>query len=385
MVYLDSAATAQKPLAVMEAMDAVMTAGNANIHRAEHALAVEVTAGYEAARDTVARFIGAGAREEVVFTAGATMGLNMVARGLAAGFEGFKGLSSGDNVVVSALEHHSNIVPWMMTGAEIRVLEFGEGGLPDPAAFEKLIDRRTRVLAVTQCSNVLGTKPDVRKLAEIAHAHGVLVVVDGCQGVVHGGVDVRELGADFYAFSGHKLYGPTGIGVLWGRRELLEKLPPMMGGGDMVAPGGVSFGRPMRYAELPFRHEAGTANYIGAIGLGAAVEWLEQLNGTAEWERFLLRRAVEELQKIEGLTIYGRGEAPIVAFSVEGVHAGDLGAILDKQGVAVRTGMLCAQPLVERLGLRSVCRASFGLYNTEDEVVRLAASIERARGMLLCR
>ncbi len=380
LVYLDNAATAQTPLAVLAAMEEVYREYNSNVHRADYFLADRCTERYEQSRDVVRKFIGARHSEEVVFTSGATASLNIVARGLCSSVVG-----EGDNVVVSALEHHSNIVPWQMAGRELRVLEPDEGGGLDVERFERLIDSRTRVLAVTQCSNVLGVRPDLKKLIGVARSHGVLVVVDGCQGAVHGGVDVGELDCDFYAFSGHKLYGPTGIGMLWGRRELLEALPPLMGGGDMVAPGGVTF-EGARYADIPFRHEAGTANYVGAIGLAAAIEWLGQWDGVEGYEQMLLRRAVDGLSQIDGLTIYGSmdNRAPILAFSVDGVHCGDLGAILDKQGVAIRTGMHCAQPLVERLGLRSVCRASFGIYNTEAEAAFLAEAVGKGVKML-CR
>ncbi len=431
LVYLDNAATAQKPRAVISAMDDVWLESNANVHRAEHAMAEEVTVRYESARETVARFIGAANVGEVIFTSGATMSLNVAAWGLCRSI-----VDEGDNIIVSEMEHHSNIVPWQLAcgavegarvgtrrRAEIRVLPFTDGGYFDVGVLEELIDDRTKVLAITQCSNVLGVRFDLRPIIEAAHRHGVIVVVDGCQGAVHGGVNVAELGCDMYAFSGHKLYGPTGIGVLWGRRELLERMPPLLGGGDMVAPGGVSIVGGTRFAELPFRFEAGTANYVGAIGLAAAVEYIEQFE-VGEIERHearLLAAAVRELRSIEGLRIYGAfcddvvggygavetgvmggcgvvgdsvddvmddcgrrivGRAPIVSFTIEGVHPADVGAIVDKQGVAIRTGTHCAQPLVERYGAGSMCRASFGLYNTEEEAVALTEAVRRAVKML---
>jgi cysteine desulfurase/selenocysteine lyase len=263
------------------------------------------------------------------------------------------------------------------------VLPFTDEGLPDLDKLESLIDGRTRVLAITQCSNVLGTFPDIARAAATARRHGVAVVVDGCQGVVHSDVNVNELGCDFYAFSGHKLYGPTGIGVLWGRRELLEKMPPLMGGGDMV--GSVSFAK-TTWAELPFKFEAGTANFIGAVGLAGAIKYLGGFpEGAVEsHEQALLAAATESLSAIEGLRIYGTAprKAPIVSFTVEGVHAYDLGALLDGQGIAVRTGTHCAQPLVDHYNAGSMCRASFALYNTFGEVEALAEGVKKAIKML---
>jgi cysteine desulfurase/selenocysteine lyase len=378
---LDSAATAQKPRRVLEAMDALYLGGNANVHRGAHRMADESTAQFEAARETVREFIGAESREEIVFTSGATASLNTAAYSLG------KMMSAGDNVIVSGMEHHSNIVPWQVAcvakGVELRVLPFSEAGVVDLDALEELIDERTRVLSITQCSNVLGSMPDIKRAAAIAHGHGVTVVVDGCQGVVHGGVDVREVGCDLYAFSGHKLYGPTGIGVLYGRRELLERMPPFLGGGDMIA--SVSFER-STWAELPFKFEAGTANFVGAVGLAEAIRYLGEFTPGAieRHENELLRQATASLSEIDGLRIYGTapGKAPIVSFTVEGVHGYDLGALLDKQGIAVRTGTHCAQPLVESYGVASMCRASIAMYNTAEEMEALVAGVKKAVGML---
>ncbi len=399
LVYLDNAATTQKPVQVVRTMEDMLLRVNANVHRAGHLLAAEATEMYEAARDTVAAFIGAGEREEVVFTSGATAALNMVARGLCELLVG-----EGDNVVISEAEHHSNIVPWQMamgSRGELRVLPVGADGRPEVERLEELVDERTRVVAITQCSNVLGAWTDLQRVVEVARRHGAVVVVDGAQGIVHGGVNVNELGCDFYAFSGHKLYGPTGTGVLWGRRELLERLPPMMGGGEMVAPQGVTFTSSI-FAELPYRLEAGTPNYVGAVGLAEAIRWLGEFDAeeVARHEAKLREVAVAELLKINGLKVYGadpdgsangsgdgKNSAPIVAFNVEGVHSADLGQLLDKQGIAVRTGTLCAQPLVERLeekGTGGVCRASMAIYNTEQEVVMLAQAVRKAVEML-CR
>ena len=381
-VYLDSAATAQKPLCVIETVDRLHRELNANIHRGVHYLAEESTALYEAARETVRKFVGAECREEIVFTAGATAALNLVAYSLAELLIG-----AGDNVVVSEMEHHSNLVPWQIVcerrGARLRMLPFSDDGRLQVERLAELIDDRTRVVAVTQCSNVLGSRPDLRTVIDTAHAAGIPVVVDGCQGVAHGGVDVGELGCDFYAFSGHKLYGPTGTGVLYGRREWLEKLPPWQGGGDMVAT--VRFEK-TTFAELPLKFEAGTANYIGAIGMAEGIRYVEALGmeRIEQHEQALLRRATEALSDIGGLRIYGTtpDKAAIVSFNVEGVHPYDLGMILDKLGIAVRTGTHCAEPVMTHFGITGMCRASFALYNTEEEIDRLAEGVKRAVKML---
>ena len=383
LVYLDSAATAQKPLCVIETVDRLHRELNANIHRGVHYLAEESTALYEAARETVRKFVGAECREEIVFTAGATAALNLVAYSLAELLIG-----AGDNVVVSEMEHHSNLVPWQIVcerrGARLRMLPFSDDGRLQVERLAELIDDRTRVVAVTQCSNVLGSRPDLRTVIDTAHAAGIPVVVDGCQGVAHGGVDVGELGCDFYAFSGHKLYGPTGTGVLYGRREWLEKLPPWQGGGDMVAT--VRFEK-TTFAELPLKFEAGTANYIGAIGMAEGIRYVEALGmeRIERHEQALLRRATETLSDIGGLRIYGTtpDKAAIVSFNVEGVHPYDLGMILDKLGIAVRTGTHCAEPVMTHFGITGMCRASFALYNTEEEIDRLAEGVKRAVKMLL--
>jgi cysteine desulfurase/selenocysteine lyase len=382
LVYLDNAATAQKPRRVIEAMNSVYFDFNANVHRGTHQLADETTAAYEAARETVREFTGATHREEIVFTSGATGGLNLAARALCEMLVG-----EGDNVIVSEMEHHSNLVPWQMAtvvrGGRVRVLPFSDEGLLRLDLLEELIDEHTRVLAITQCSNVLGTRSDIARACGIAHRHGLVVVVDGCQGVVHGGVDVRELGCDFYAFSGHKLYGPTGIGVLWGRRELLERMPPLLGGGDMVA--SVSFEK-TTWADLPYKFEAGTANFVGAVGLAEAIRYLKEFPAGAieRHERALLDAATAALSEIPGLKIYGTApdKAPIVSFTVEGVHAYDIGVLLDGHGVAVRTGTHCAEPLVRHYGADSMCRASFALYNTLEEVDALAVGLQKTLKML---
>lgn len=382
LVYLDSGATAQKPLTVIDTVDYLHRELNANIHRGVHLLSEEATERYEAARTQIAAFIGAAEKEEIVFTAGATASLNTVAYAW-----GGKFVTAGDNILVSELEHHSNIVPWQLlcerTGAELRVLPFDEEGELRYDLLPSLVDKRTRVVAVTQASNTLGTRPRLRRIIDAAHAVGAVAVVDGCQGIVHGGVDVREMDCDFYAFSGHKLYGPTGIGVLYGKRSLLERMPPFLGGGDMVDR--VSF-RQTTYAPVPLKFEAGTANFVGAIGLGAAVEFVSRFDPSAieAHEKALLDRATERLTAIDGLRIYGTApdKCSIVSFNVEGVHPYDLGMILDKLGIAIRTGQHCAEPVMDHYGVTGMCRASFAMYNTLAEVDALVAGVERAVGML---
>ena len=382
LVYLDSGATAQKPLSVIETVDRLHREQNANIHRGVHLLSEEATTRYEAARERIAAFLGAAAKEEVVFTAGATASLNTVAYAWGERF-----VHAGDNIVVSEMEHHSNLVPWQLLaerkGAELRMLPFNDEGALRTDLLESLLDARTRVVAVTQASNTLGTRPDLRPVIRAAHAVGAFVVVDGCQGVVHGGVDVQALDCDFYAFSGHKLYGPTGIGVLYGKRALLDAMPPFLGGGDMVDR--VTFAR-TTYAPVPLKFEAGTANFVGAIGLGEAVRYVQQFDPAEveAHERALLDRATERLGAIDGLRIYGTtaDKCAIVSFNVEGVHPYDMGMILDKLGIAVRTGHHCAEPVMDHYGVTGMCRASFALYNTEAEVDALAAGVVRAVRML---
>ena len=382
LTYLDSGATAQKPERVIEAVNRMHREQNANIHRGVHLLSAEATELYEQARERVRSFIGAAAREEVIFTAGATASINTVAYAWSEKF-----LHAGDNIVISEMEHHSNIVPWQVVaerrGAEIRVLPFDEEGRLMTERLDALLDERTRMVAVTQTSNTLGTRPDLRPIIEKAHAVGAHVMVDGCQGVVHGGVDVEALDCDFYAFSGHKLYGPTGIGVLYGKQELLEQMPPFLCGGDMVDR--VSFER-TTYAPLPLKYEAGTANFIGAIGLGEAIEYLRgfDLHEVEEYERDLTRYAEEQLRCIDGLRIYGSTEdkCSIISFNVEGVHHYDLGMILDKLGIAIRTGQHCAEPVMTHYGVTGMCRASIAMYNTREEMDALVRGVERAVRML---
>ena len=382
LVYLDNGATAQKPRCVIDTVADLYRHENANIHRGVHYLSERCTALYEDARKVVAEALGTPDVGEVIFTAGATASLNTVAYTW-----GEMSVAEGDNVVVSEMEHHSNIVPWQMLcqrkGAELRVLPFDDEGNLQTAMLDTLLDERTKIVAVTQASNTLGTMPELRTIIDKAHGVGAVVVVDGCQGFVHAEVNVKELGCDFYAFSSHKLYGPNGVGVLYGRRELLEQMPPFLGGGDMVKK--VSFEK-TTYADLPLKFEAGTANYIDAIGLAEAIRFLRGLDraGVMAHERALLDYATEELGKIEGLRIYGSAEekCSIVSFNVEGVHNFDLGAVLDRSGVAIRTGAHCADPVMAHYGVQGMARASFGLYNTAEEVDALVAAVKKAIRML---
>ncbi len=382
LVYLDSGATAQKPQCVIDRVASLYRETNANVHRGVHLLSEEATEQFEAARAEIADFIGAAEKEEIVFTAGATASLNTVAYAWGERF-----VQAGDNLVVSEMEHHSNLVPWQLLaerkGAEIRMLPFDDEGRLRTELLPTLLDGRTRVVAVTQASNTLGTRPDLRTVIDAAHAAGAIAVVDGCQGVVHGGVDVRALDCDFYAFSGHKLYGPTGIGVLYSKRALLEAMPPFLGGGDMVDR--VTFAR-TTFAPVPLKFEAGTADFVGAIGLGEAVRFLRQFDAAQieAHERALLQRAEERLAAIDRLRIYGTtvDKCAIVSFNVEGVHPYDMGMILDKLGIAVRTGQHCAEPVMDHFGVTGMCRASFALYNTLAEADALADGVARAVRML---
>ena len=382
LIYLDNAATAQKPRIVIDTIARLYREENANIHRGVHFLSERCTALYEEARKVVAEALGTPDTGEVVFTAGATASINTVAWAWGGKFVG-----EGDNVVVSEMEHHSNIVPWQMlcerVGGELRVLHFNDDGSLKMEELDGVLDGRTKMVAITQASNTLGTMPNLKPIVEKAHAVGAVVLVDGCQGFVHSEVNVRELGCDFYAFSSHKLYGPNGVGVLYGRRELLEAMPPFLGGGDMVRK--VTFEK-TTYADLPLKFEAGTANYIDAIGLAEAVKFLRTLDrgDVLTHEKALLEYATEELGKIEGLRIYGTtaDKCSIVSFNVEGVHNFDLGSVLDRSGVAIRTGAHCADPVMAHYGVQGMARASFALYNTAEEVDTFVAAVKKAIRML---
>lgn len=373
LVYLDSAASAQKPRAVVAAMSRAMETSYANVHRGLHTLANETTEAFEQARASVARFIGADL-DEVVFTKGATEAINLVAAGLGAS------LKAGDEVLLTQMEHHANIVPWHFLrerlGVVLRFAPVTETGELDLAALGDMIGPRTRVVAFSHMSNVLGTVNPAAEIIAMARAAGALTLVDGCQAVVHQLVDVKALDADFYVFSGHKLYGPTGIGVLYGKRERLAELPPYQGGGEMIAQ--VSE-EAITYADPPHRFEAGTPAILEAIGLGAALDWLSALDRTAiaAHEAGLYARVLDQLSGANWLRVIGEapGKGAILSFTMEGAHAHDVAQILDRYGVAVRAGAHCAEPLMRRFGLTSSARASFGLYNTEAEVDAFAAAL----------
>ena len=382
LTYLDNGATAQKPRQVIDAVEKVYRELNGNIHRGIHFLSEECTAWYESSREEIARFINARDKDEVIFTAGATASLNTVAQAWGSRF-----VKAGDNILISEMEHHSNIVPWQFvaerTGAEIRVLPFDEQGALCLELLDTLIDEHTKVVAVTQASNTLGTRPDLHRIIAAAHKVGAIAVVDGCQGVVHGGMDVQAMDCDFYAFSGHKLYAPTGIGVLWGKRELLEAMPPFLGGGDMVDR--VSFAK-TTYAPIPLKFEAGTSNFVGGIGLGEAVKFLRGLDLEAieKHEHALMNYASEELSHIAGMRLYGTTEdkCAIVSFNIDRVHSADVGMILDKLGIAIRTGRHCAEPVMTHFGVEGMSRASIAMYNTTEEIDRFVAGVKRAVRML---
>jgi cysteine desulfurase/selenocysteine lyase len=365
LVYLDSAASAQKPRAVIGAMTHAMEYSYANVHRGLHTLANETTEAYEAARKSVARFIGA-TPEEIVFTKGGTEAINLVASGLGAS------LKAGDEIVLSVMEHHANIVPWHFLrerlGVVLKFVPVTEDGRLDIEAFQGLLCERTRIVGLTHMSNVLGTVNPVADLIRMAHDAGALVLLDGCQAIVHERVDVKALDVDFYVFSGHKLYGPTGIGALYGKAERLAALPPYQGGGEMI--GHVTL-EAISYADPPHRFEAGTPPILEAIGLGAAIDWFCGLDRTAvaAHEHQLYQRVRERLAGANWLRVLGEapGKGAILAFTVDGAHAHDVAQILDKYGVAVRAGTHCAEPLMHRFGLTSSVRASFALYNTHDE------------------
>ena len=381
LAYLDNGASAQRPDSVIEAVDDYERRHHANIHRGVHTLSQEATALYESARDRLVRFINARSRHELIFVRGTTEAINLVAQSYARPL-----LKSGDEVLITYLEHHANIVPWQLvceqTGATLVVAPMDEHGEVHVEAVEALMSERTRLFACAHVSNALGTVLPVRRLIAAAKARGIATLVDGAQAVSHMRVDVQDLGCDFYAFSGHKLFGPTGIGVLYGRETLLERMPPWQGGGDMIL--AVTFGK-TTYNSLPYKFEAGTPNISGAIGLGAAVEYLEGLDlvGAHAHEHALLRNATAELGKISGLRIVGtaREKASLVSFVVEGVHPHDLGTILDEDGIAIRTGHHCAMPVMEFFKLPATARASFAFYNTFEEIDRLAIAIGRARAI----
>ena len=379
LTYLDSAASSQRALAVLRAVEDYETHSHANVHRGVHALSQAATAAFEGARARVRRFINAASVKEVIFVRGTTEGINLVAQAYAR--PRFK---PGDEILITALEHHANIVPWQMvceqTGATLRVAPINRRGEVPFEEFERQLGPRTRLVAIAHISNALGTVLPVKRMIEAAHAEGAVVLVDGAQAVPHAHVDVRALGADFYAFSAHKMYGPTGIGVLYGREELLAAMPPGQGGGDMILT--VSFEK-TTYNDLPAKFEAGTPNISGAVGLAAAMDYLERLglDAVAAHEQRLLQLATAELTRLPEIEIIGTAahKAAVLSFTMKGVHAHDLGTILDAEGVAVRTGHHCAMPVMTYFGVPATARASFACYNTEADVARLLRALERAR------
>ncbi|MCO5165214.1 MAG: cysteine desulfurase [Planctomycetes bacterium] len=378
LVYLDSAATAQKPRAVVEAEERYYLRDCANVHRGVHALAERATRAYEEARGKVARLLNVEPRE-CVFVRGTTEAINLVAQSFAR-----PRLREGDEVLVTHLEHHANIVPWQLvceqTGATLRVVPIDDRGELVWEALEALLGPRTKLLSVSHASNALGTINPVTKIVELARSRGVPVVVDGAQGVPHGPVDVKALGCDFYAFSAHKAFGPTGIGVLWGKAAHLDAMPPYQGGGDMIRQ--VTFAR-STWAPIPVKFEAGTPNIAGVIGLGAAADYLAALDreAAAAWEQELLARATAALEELPGLRIIGqaRDKVSVVSFTLEGAHPHDIATILDHDGVAIRAGHHCAQPLMERFGVPATARASFAFYNTLEEVDALVAALRKVK------
>ncbi len=377
LVYLDSAATTQKPRAVIDAISRFYERDNANVHRGVHALSERATKAFEGARATVARFLNASPRE-VVFVRGATEAVNLVAQSF-----GRQRVGAGDEIVVTTLEHHSNIVPWQLLaaerGAKVVPAPIDDAGDLDLAALDRLLGPRVKLLAVTQVSNALGTVTPLDAVIALARARGVPVLVDGAQGAPHLGVDVRALGADFYVFSGHKVYGPTGIGVLWARREHLEAMPPWQGGGDMIR--SVSFEK-TTWNEVPYKFEAGTPDIAGAVGLAAALDYVQAIGlpAIAAHEAALLREAEAALREIPGVRLVGtpRRRAGVISFLVGDIHPHDLATIVDRQGVAIRAGHHCAQPIMQRFGLAATARASFGLYSTSADVSALGNALHAA-------
>jgi cysteine desulfurase/selenocysteine lyase len=381
LVYLDNGASAQKPSAVIDAMSAAMRGSYANVHRGIHTLANEATEAFEAAREKVARFINTPSHNSVVFTKGGTHSINIVAAGLG------RDIKPGDEIVLSVMEHHSNIVPWHFLreryGAVLKWIDIDDDGNIDLEALDRLIGPRTKMLAITHCSNVLGVRTPAAEMIKIAHAKGVPVLLDGCQAIVHEPVDVQKLDVDYYAFSAHKLYGPTGIGVLYGKPERLAALGPFEGGGEMIEE--VTLDR-VTYNEPPHRFEAGTPAIVEAIGLGAAIDYVNGLDraAAAAHEAALRDRAMARLGDLNWVKLYGKApdKAAIVSFGVEGAHPHDIAQILDRHGVAVRAGHHCAQPLMRRLGVTATARASFAFYNTLEEVDSFVEALIKARRML---
>ncbi len=381
LVYLDNTATSQTPRQVVEEIDRLYTHTKANVHRGVHCLSQKATAAMEASRERVRAFIGADSTDEIIFTRGTTESLNLVA----ASYGSL--LDEGDEIILTVMEHHSNIVPWQLLAARkgvvIKVVPCDDRGVLDLDAYRALFTDRTRLVSFCHVSNVLGTVNPVAEMAAYAHEHGAVVCIDGAQAIAHEKIDVKALGADFYAFSSHKMYGPTGIGILYGRRDLLDAMPPYQGGGEMI--GHVSFSG-TTWADLPYKFEAGTPDFIGAAALAKAIDYMENvgIERIAAHEAKLLERATAAIADIPGLRIFGTapGKAAVLSFLVGDAHHYDTGVLLDQMGIEVRTGHHCAQPLMERFGIEGTVRASFALYNTEAEVDAFAAALRRAAAML---
>ena len=379
LVYLDNAATSQKPLVVIDALRRYYEQENSNIHRGVHFLSERATSEYEAARAGIQQFVNAADPAEIIFVRSATEGINLVAQAY-----GRANIAAGDEILITAMEHHSNIVPWQMLceekSAKLRVIPISNSGELIWEEFEKLLGPRTRLLAVAHVSNALGTVNPVARMIELAHRHGVPVLVDGAQAAPHLAIDVQTLDCDFYTFSGHKVYGPTGIGVLYGKAALLDAMPPYQGGGDMIS--SVTFEKTI-YNKLPYKFEAGTPNIAGGIGLGCAIHYLSGIgiDKVAAREHRLLSYATEAIAEIPGLRVIGtaREKAGVLSFVMEDVHPHDIGTILDEQGIAIRTGHHCAQPVMQRFGIPATARASFALYNTEEEVDALVSGLRKVR------
>jgi cysteine desulfurase/selenocysteine lyase len=382
LVYLDNAATTQKPKAVIEALRRYYEQDNANVHRGVHALSERATAAYEAARDKVRAFIRAGSTHEVIFTRNATEGINLVARAW-----GDANVRAGDEVLITALEHHSNIVPWQQlcarVGATLRVGPIDDRGDLILEEFAKLISPRTKMIAAAHLSNALGTINPVAEIVALARRAGAAVLIDGSQAAYHMPVDVTAIGADFYVFTGHKLYGPTGIGVLWGREAILEKMPPFLGGGDMIR--SVTFAG-STWNDLPYKFEAGTPHIEGGIGLGAAIDYVSAIGFDAigAHEAALLEYGTARLEEVPGLRLIGtaRHKASVLSFVLDGIHPHDIGTVVDREGVAIRTGHHCAQPVMDRFGIPATARASLAMYNTTDDIDALVAALGRVRQLL---
>ena len=382
LVYLDNAATTQKPQCVIDTLCQYYLTLNSNIHRGAHYLAAQATEQYEQTRRSVQKFINARHSHEIVFTRGTTESINLVASSFSQRFIG-----KDDEVVISAMEHHSNIVPWQLAcerqGAHLRVIPFSDEGVLDLEAFESLLNERTRIVAVTNVSNTLGTVNPIAEIVRIAHSHDIPVLVDGAQGIAHRRIDVQQVGCDFYCFSGHKMYGPMGVGVMYGREELLEQMPPYQGGGEMIKD--VTFER-TTYNELPFKFEAGTPAVGDVLGLGTAIDFINQvgIENIASHEHDLTEYATRQLMQIDGMRIFGTApeKTSVISFLIGDAHPYDVGTLLDKLGIAVRTGHHCTQPIMDRYGIPGTVRASFAVYNTREEVDTLIAAIKRIAPML---